>query len=783
MFKNKLMTTAMSVAFGVVGTVQGAAQEAQSIDVPAQPLAAAIDELSRETGHAILADARLVHGKTSKSVRGKLTVDEALKSMVAGSGLSFLELADRSFALTENNRQGVGSSQDNDFLLDEVVIVEGEKIGRSLQEITPSIVVLSDDVDRPQNFDQREAIQGIPNVLNEEGADLPSIRGIDGSPVGNASAFSTGAQPRVPIIVDGVPRPLTVNAGPSLNSVWDVEAIEVARGPQATTTGRNAFAGAVRVQTKDPTNKLEGKARLNYFNQDGTVGGALLFNVPIVDEQLAIRFTAEASDGESFVEVLPIAAPPPFGLSAESAAFVEDEEFRRFRGKILFTPTAVPGLEVKFSVDDTTRSGLSIPGEVDAPGDALELSTFNPDSTADEIDQRTYSGSIKYELSDRIVFEAKAAFLDNTFIFPSGLNFFFDFEQSTETIVAEGFVRFQDFGRLSKGLFGVAYENQADEGENTPFFLPLTLDAEINNIGIFGEAEFDITDKLTLIAGARVEIDDRDRFISFTPFGLPTPNVSDTSVSETAFIPKVGLRYDFDDNLGIGYTYSQGFRPGGTDFDIFTPSGAISEFGSERLRQHEIFLKTQQLDGRLNLNASAFYYRFLDAQVGGAAPDNPPGAILIGNVPVARGIGLELDGSFEILDGLTLSAGLGLLDTEITDAGPVVTELQGADLPRAPGVTANGSLSYTSDSGFSASVNARFVGSTFVDIDVPDLDSYVVVDLAAGYEYSISDRVVGRIDGFINNVADNRFITENFGDSTVTVGRPRTFGIAGTISF
>ncbi|MEM8836460.1 MAG: TonB-dependent receptor [Pseudomonadota bacterium] len=776
--KNKLMTTALSAALIITATVKVEAQEIRDIDVPAQPLDAAINELSAETGRAIIVKSSLVRGKTSRAVKGQLTPKQALMSMVAGTGLSFLQLPDRSFALTESGRQGVGSSQDGDFLLDEVVIVEGEKIGRSLQEITPSIVVLDDSVDRPQNLDQREAIQGIPNVLNEEGGQLPSIRGIDGSAgqIGGNS-FTTGAQPRVPIIVDGVPRPLTIGATPSLNSVWDVEAIEVARGPQATTTGRNALGGAIRVQTKDPTNKFEAKARLNYFNQDGTLGGAFLVNVPIVDDQLAVRFTAEASDGETFVEVLPGAAtsfPPGFlpPLSAETADLVEDEEFRRFRGKVLFTPDAVPGLSVKFSVDDSSSVRLFQPGDVSEPVSLLQLATFFDSTSVDDNEQTVYSGSVIYELSDRITVETKAAFLDNEFVIPPS-NPLFDITQTTDTLTAEGFVRLNDFGRLSKGLFGVAYETQKDEASNGVGLLgAFSLDADIENIGIFGEAEVDLLERLTLIVGARVEIDERERFVALAGSG------SDTLVEETAFIPKVGLRYDLTEDARIGYTYSEGFRPGGVDFDLFDPTNTVVEFDSERLRQHEIFAKTQWFDSRLAINGSAFFYTFEDAQTPGAA-----GVLeLFGNVPEARGLGLELDGSFEVFEGVRLTGGLGLLDTEITDAGPNLPQFEGADLPRAPSITASAGLSYISDFGFSASLDARFVGAQSSFLGDPELDNYVVVDVSAAYEHEVSNGVVTRIDGFIKNLADNRFTTSTTGSGFV-VGRPRTFGISGTISF
>lgn len=751
--------------------------EERRFDIPAGELQSALLLFSRQVDLQLLYAADLTEGLATEGLEGRFTPEAALRQLLVGSGLTYRFSDAGTVTLARSDTE----ASDGPMVL-EPIVVEGQKIGRSLRETPASVVVIGSEADTARNRESRDALQGIPNLLAEEGPSLPSIRGIDGSAgqIGGA-ALATGAQPRIPILVDGVPRPLTIGATPSLNSLWDLEVIEVARGPQSTTSGRNSLGGTIRINTKDPTYRHEFATRGSYRTQDETIGGAVMANIPLIEDQLAFRFTAEASDGETFVE---ITDPNVADFEDE----VEEEAFQRFRGKVLMTPKAVDGLEVLFSVDRSEAKRLFQPGLVDGDPDDQELSDFVGITSTDDNTQTVYLGKVYYPLSDNVEFEGQAAFLDNQFLIPN-TNPLFDFEQDTDTVAAEALLRFSNLDLVDKGVFGVAFENQEDKATNDVAFFPLDVDAEITNVGIFSEVEVapsqlaggdgsqvSVLDGLTFILGGRVEIDDRERFVAFGGSG------SETQIDEVAFIPKVGFRYEFSQNLIAGYTYAEGFRPGGVDFDLFDPAGTVVEYDSERLRQHEIYAKTRLLEDRLQINGSAFFYTFDDAQVAGAAEGAAGTLGLFGNVPSARGYGLELESALEVVDGVILTAGLGLLSTEITDAGASLSEFEGDDLPRAPEITASGGLRYVSPLGFDASVTVRYIDSITPALGSSAIDSYALLDLAAGYRLTVGNSVDVRIDGFVENVTDKTYVTDTNG-AAVVIGRPRTFGISGTIRF
>ncbi|MEM8839757.1 MAG: TonB-dependent receptor [Pseudomonadota bacterium] len=286
--------------------------------------------------------------------------------------------------------------------------------------------------------------------------------------------------------------------------------------------------------------------------------------------------------------------------------------------------------------------------------------------------------------------------------------------------------------------------------------------------------------KARLDPGGRVERQTETRTFAFdSPFPFIAGGALELDNAETVFIPKVGLRYDLNDNVTLGYQYSEGFRAGGLDFDFIDPANGFTIFDSETLRQHEIYTRTSFLDERLTLNGSAFYYKLEDAQTPGAAAI---GVFLRGNLPEVRGLGLELDGTYDFGRGFTASAGLGLLDTEITDAGDVVPEFEGDEAPFAPNVTANFGVGYASDNGFDAFVRVRYVAGLIDSLGGAEIPRFTTLDLGGGYEHETNKGHTFRIDAFVNNVFDDRIVTGSF-DGQEFLGRPRTFGISGTVKF
>lgn len=641
------------------------------------------------------------------------------------------------------------------------LVLEGERSARPLDEAPASIdVVEGKQADRPSNLTIRDVVADTPNVIFDDNGLFPSVRGIDGSAgVLGSDAIITGAQPRVNVIVDGVTRPSTqVGAFGTIGLNWDTEQVEISRGPQSTLGGRNSLAGNIRIQTNDPVHFSEGALRGYAFDSDGTVGYALMLNTPVVQDQIALRFTAEGSDGNSYVDPNP--AP---GSDPES---IEDQEYERYRAKLLFTPEAVPGLRIVATAEHSRREAQVAP--VVLPGTLLDGFVTGIDN-----EQDVFGVEASYDLGNNLTLEARTSYLQNrTLNLPGTIG------TEVNSTSAEILLRGEDIGRINRFVFGASYDRQVEDIEGPNLGSGIFVEGEIETIGIYGEIDYALTDRLDVIAGARFERDNRERDLLL--FGNPAQN----ETSESAFIPRIGLRYAVTDETDVGYFYSEGFRPGGLTFDFFDPAGTSAVFGSETLRQHEIYTRSTFLGGRATFNASAFYYEFDDAQVIGAFIA-PTGEALIGNVPKSRGYGAEFDGSYSFGNGFTLTGGLGLLDTEITDAGSVLPGLKGAELPRAPSVTADLGLSYVSNNGWDASINVRHVGSADFELnDGGTQEAYTTVDLAAGYEFDIGPNRTFRVDAFVNNLTDERIIlgVEGFnGDEYV--GRPRTIGLSGTIRF
>ena len=199
-------------------------------------------------------------------LRNKLYL--ALLGPVLALGAPGIAIADNASSDTEQNGD-IPASEPGDPMELDAIIVEGEKIGRPLRETPASTVVFGREADTPENRRLQDVIKAIPNVLADPASStLPSVRGIDGaSNLHVNTSFMTGGQPRVNMLVDGVARPFKLSSVSSLSSAWDVEAVEMARGPQSTTTGRSSLAGTVRVSTRDPVHKWESAVRAGYhFN-------------------------------------------------------------------------------------------------------------------------------------------------------------------------------------------------------------------------------------------------------------------------------------------------------------------------------------------------------------------------------------------------------------------------------------------------------------------------------------------------------------------------------------
>ncbi|MEM6907836.1 MAG: TonB-dependent receptor [Pseudomonadota bacterium] len=682
------------------------------------------------------------------------------------------------WALAQASEEEVRLGQDAELL------VLGERVIRTEQETSAGMTIIRGEAASQANQrDIDDVIDGLANVLANEGFKPPSIRGVDGLG-GDRPAITAGAQPRVPLVVDDLATPSGEASGINQSSTWDLRAVEVARGPQPTSTGRNAIGGAIRVYTNDPSYDHAFSVRARGADQPD-LGVDAVVNLPLIDDQLALRLVTEFSSGESYIDNNP--NPLPAGFDPN------DEEILRLRGKVLIEPEGAPGLRVLLSGNYSELSG---PTEGFFNGDIDDLSVAPPffvTSTFEEVEQWNYTLRTDYALSESATLVARVSQLENRLEFVDTGETFMGFSLGTsrfdkDFFEAEAFVRFEDVGPVSTAVLGIIYAQEDEIGLGTSALLAFDLTGEIENLGVYGEVEValdSIAPGLFVLAGGRFENDQRTRTTN-SPFGL----VGTGDFEEGVFLPKLGLRFEANDQIALGYTYSEGFRGGGLDVDLSAPftGNAFSavEFTGERLKQHEIYIRGANLGEIIDIEAAAFFYTFKDAHVSGSAiyPESGEGAL--GNIPEAEGYGVELSVSVRPVEGFELFGSLGLLDTEITEVTTAQAAFLGSELPRAPGAT--GAVGLRVDTGFGLDFTGqvRFVGDHLSALSQPRLGSYEVVDITAGYAMVLGDETRLRLDAYIDNLFDKRYQT--FTEISALgalgqAGQPFTIGAAVTVDF
>ena len=433
----------------------------------------------------------------------------------------------------------------DEALVADTVIVIGTKIEQSLQDLEVSAEVFDPErLDRERITEVSDLLAKVPNVNTSGGADANfSIRGIGRGGVGGAGQGVTSN-----IYVDGAPlTSIGINRGPA--TLWDVEQVEILRGPQSSVQGRNALAGAVVIQTADPTFEPEGKFRAS-IAEGNTQQYAGAISGPIIDGLLAGRLAVDYQTSDGFVTNV-----------------ILNEDFNQseglvLRGKLLLEPDALPAFSTKLTVDyneseivGIDQVGVSAPVPISDPGfasfDPTDLESFNQPLGNDNAGIRLVSEST-YDFTDVITGRAILTYEsyenDRAFGDPGDIDRFgnITFNTFEETIFsAEGRLEF-DYGDV-RGLVGAYYyedESTADRDQRLVFLQTLQSlsppslrplisatpdDSQISlrsgetfeteNYAVFGQVEWQFAPQWSLSLGARYDVEEFtevDRFETST---------------------------------------------------------------------------------------------------------------------------------------------------------------------------------------------------------------------------------------------------------------------------
>ncbi|MEL6370158.1 MAG: TonB-dependent receptor [Pseudomonadota bacterium] len=496
------------------------------------------------------------------------------------------------------------------------------------------------------------------------------IRGL-----GNTDFDLAASQP-VSIIMDEI-----VQENVVLKSfpLFDIERVEVLRGPQGTLFGRNTPAGIIKFDTVKPGDEMEGyiSGSLGRFftrKVEGALGG------PLIEDKLGFRISLLHQGRNNWIDN---------GTTGEENALGGFDEYAG-RLQLLWTPTDNIETLLNFHGRDIDGTSAVFRANILGPGDNELNANFDRDVVffdgGDNNPQSysNYGGSAKiaidfgaatvtsitgYETAEGssrgdidggtgAVFLPTGSF-PGTIPFPSdttdGLD---DLDQFTQEVR----IASNDSGPFNWQAGFFYFDGDFTITTTGDGFPPTTTVRHTNESwAIFGQGSYDLTDRFNLTAGIRYTEDDKDFTVLSGINIVPDIEVEDEKVTWDA-----ALTYSLSDTVNVFGRVARGFRAPtiqGRNVAFFEPASSAT---SETTTSYEIGVKSTLLENRVRLNATAFYYDAQDLQfsaIGGAGNLN----VLINADGEAWGFEADLEAL--VTDNFLVTAGISYNDTEITEAG------------------------------------------------------------------------------------------------------------------
>ncbi|MGR3742656.1 MAG: TonB-dependent receptor [Pseudooceanicola nanhaiensis] len=672
-------------------------------------------------------------------------------------------------------------TDDDVFTLD-AIQVQGLKYGGDFVD-TPASVSAIDSyrLEETGVSDLRESFQRFGNVSYFGGGSGNTgfvIRGLSAEGV----TESSNTAPLSSVIVDGTSQTIeSMRRG--ARGIWDVDQIEIYRGPQSTIQGRGALSGAVIVETNDPSFVPERDFRLVTGNHD-RLEGAFVLGGPIVDGVLAYRLS-----GESRYRDLGITYNDPRNL-----IFGEDV-YRNLRGKLLFQPANIPGLSFLLTVSDTfDRPGiLAVNG---ADYFAREYTT-NALSNVEGREGENLNVVLesRYQFANGMEFVSVSSWLraDTTIFTPAGNNYQRDASWQDRNFTQDFRLTFGTEDTEWSGLVGLFYGHYTqprrddityDTGPDVVTLQNIVSNDDTTHISVYGDAKWRFAPSWTLNFGGRLlheEVTDRQvSYGALVPGDITNPANFFGRTSDTVFLPKLGVTYHFSEDRSLSAFMEQGYRSG---FNAIQAGGATA-IEPEYLTSFEIAYRDRDPGGAWRYGANLFYSRYTDQQVTVGRPSGT-------SIPTSQNAGksemygAELEGEYLFSNGVTLWGSLGLLQTRFLNFQVGNRNYDGNEFPESPNVNAALGVVYEGANGVFASLSGAYTGK-FYSTGAIDNDPNLLVgdywrwDARVGYRFGDAEVAL-----FADNLFDTDYITSLSGSppSEAVVSEARTVGVELRVRF
>ncbi|MGE4058405.1 MAG: TonB-dependent receptor, partial [Sphingomonadales bacterium] len=493
----------------------------------------------------------------------------------------------------------------------------------------------------------------------------------------------------VAVFVDGVYFPRPNNTALDM---FDVESLEILRGPQGTLFGRNTSAGAVQVRTRRPSGEFGTRGSLT-VGQYGQLEVRASVDVPIVQDKFDAKVAVLSSQSSGY-----------YRNTLDGKKIGKEDNFAirpilRFRPNDDLTLTLI-GEYIRNDAGQTPAVNGSLPpqtlcsawgdcGEPRIPRSKFTKDDFNVGSTlGNEATMKNKIWGITGELiwdvgPGEITWVSNYRKTESFFVLevdPSVVPMWWTprdephKQASSELRFASTAWDKFDFVAGIYGMyqkFSLTHEIFIQSRPTLPRNHQIGYAAQSHKVfSVFAEGNYHLTDALTITAGGRFTWE-RKSFEAMTPgpFASPNPLLIFDPESWNDFGPKAGIDYKFTDNALAYFTYSKGFRSGGWNAQLSTPTSA-GPYNPETVNAFELGLKSDWFDNKLRANVAFFLnkYKGLQRSIVRPVPGVAVGQEVVTENAAAADIkGVELEITAIPVEGLQLSGSLGFLDAKYSD--------------------------------------------------------------------------------------------------------------------
>jgi iron complex outermembrane receptor protein len=706
----------------------------------------------------------------------------------------------------------MGQDSSGEGRLDEIVVT-AQKREQRLQDVPIAVSVVSGALAESTGGFNIEALRTLVPSLNLRKTNTSLNQSLFLRGVGTIN-FAIAAQPSVATVVDGV---VLSSAGEAFGDLYDIERVEVLRGPQGTLFGKNASAGVVNIVSKRPGSEMGGYVDVSWFEDNEVrVKGAI--DLPVSDS-IRSRTTMTFGEFDGYIENVSTTAAggalngydrrglrTMWELDAGSSLWTLIGDYRKSDDNccvevIGLAPTGANANAystlyrgVTFLGDDTrqVKQDLQMRSTEEAWGVSLQGDFEAGDSTFTTITAyRTWDAT---EIREGDWIDQAAPYVGNAF---AQLH---DFgPQTTKTISQEvrlasngggtfdyvigGYYSKTDSERFfQRNIFNCTASTLAIDatgqrpcarGSSTYIstFSNATFGADFKNLAAFADGTWNLSDSLRVIGGVRWTQDDLSYFHNRVPTsfagqpgirtdlsGFKGSNKSD-NVSGRA-----GVQFDMNDDVMVYASYARGYK--GPAYNVFfnMTVNATPVIEAETADSFEVGIKSSLLDGRMLLNAALFDAKYDDFQANNFLFLNGTLITTLTNAGEVSSKGFELDVQAKPTDMLMLGAGVAYTDAKVdsffTPPGQNATVRAGTKLPLAPEWKASviGELEIPAGS-FTVRPNAvvAYQSTSFADLNEPAalrIPGYTTVDLSVAVS-SADERL--RISLIGRNLADKSY--------------------------